>query len=71
MIDVGAVMLTHAEWLQIHQTIQVGKARANAQPRDWVEDFADENGQYMCLCHECKRSFIGYKRRVVCKLCTK
>jgi len=40
-----------------------------AGPRDWAEDFAHENGQYACICCECKQQFIGHKRRVVCKAC--
>lgn len=38
--------------------------------RDWEEDFQQENGQYMCTCHICKNTFIGYKRRTVCKVCS-
>ncbi len=38
-------------------------------PRDWTEDYAQENGNYMCLCGECWREFFGYKRRVTCKTC--
>ena len=37
--------------------------------RDWPEDFPHENGQYMKACHVCKNTFIGHKRRVVCKVC--
>jgi hypothetical protein len=37
--------------------------------RDWPEDFPHENGQYMNTCHVCKNTFIGHKRRVVCKVC--
>lgn len=38
--------------------------------RDWPEDFSDENGNYSNTCMYCGESFQGYKRRVVCKLCT-
>ena len=41
----------------------------NTNPRDWHEDFSHENGQYMCVCCNCEKSFIGHKRRVTCKLC--
>ena len=37
--------------------------------RDWPEDFAHENGNYLCLCCLCKETFAGHKRRIVCKLC--
>jgi hypothetical protein len=37
--------------------------------RDWTEDFAFENGKYLNTCLECRRHFMGYKRRVICRLC--
>jgi hypothetical protein len=37
--------------------------------RDWREDFSHENGNYQCRCVTCEQSFIGHKRRVLCKLC--
>lgn len=37
--------------------------------RDWPEDFVHENGEYMNTCHSCGETFIGYKRRVTCKVC--
>jgi hypothetical protein len=37
--------------------------------RSWPEDFAGENGQYECICLHCKSHFLGYKRRMVCKVC--
>lgn len=37
--------------------------------RDWREDWAGENGQYICRCSQCQQTFIGYKRRVICKAC--
>ncbi len=39
-------------------------------PRDWPEDAAHENGNYLCRCCGCHETFIGYKRRVVCKVCS-
>jgi hypothetical protein len=44
---------------------------ALARPRDWSEDFAHENGQYMNHCHICHCTFFGHKRRVTCKSCSK
>ena len=38
--------------------------------RNWPEDSIYENGEYMCRCHVCNNTFIGYKRRVTCKLCS-
>jgi len=40
-----------------------------ATERDWPEDFAHENGEYMNTCHACGNTFMGYKRRVTCKVC--
>lgn len=37
--------------------------------RDWPEDYAHENGSYWNRCCLCSNNFIGYKRRIVCKLC--
>jgi len=39
--------------------------------RDWEEDFTHENGNYQMNCLICEKSFIGHKRRIVCKKCTK
>lgn len=38
-------------------------------PRDFPEDSSDENGDYICLCIKCGNTFIGYKRRFLCRLC--
>lgn len=37
--------------------------------KDWGEDFPHENGNYECRCAYCGHSFIGHKRRVVCREC--
>ncbi len=37
--------------------------------RNWTEDAPHENGKYQCTCVFCKETFIGHKRRVVCKVC--
>jgi hypothetical protein len=37
--------------------------------RDWTEDFPHENGKYQNECLVCRETFLGHKRRVVCKLC--
>ncbi len=37
--------------------------------RSYIEDGNYENGNYMCLCGQCGLTFIGHKRRVVCKDC--
>lgn len=40
-----------------------------AQDGDWIEDFAHENGCYMCRCFDCAQIFHGHKRRAICKTC--
>lgn len=37
--------------------------------KDWTEDFTHENGNYINTCVDCRESFWGHKRRVVCKEC--
>lgn len=41
----------------------------NNGPRDWVEDFTTNSGTYQCRCIYCEQLFIGYKRRITCKVC--
>lgn len=36
---------------------------------DYPEDFPHENGRYLHNCNICKEEFIGYKRRITCKVC--
>ena len=36
---------------------------------DWLEDAQYPNGNYTCKCSICGQTFIGHKRRVVCKVC--
>lgn len=38
--------------------------------RNWLEDFDHENGTYQNTCVKCQATFVGHKRRVVCKICT-
>jgi len=37
--------------------------------RDYQEDASLENGNYENRCFKCGKLFIGYKRRVACKMC--
>lgn len=37
--------------------------------KSWQEDFSHENGNYTNCCIECKKLFLGHKRRVICKSC--
>ena len=38
-------------------------------PKNWVEDYKHENGNYICRCSKCKEYFYGHKRRPLCKEC--
>ncbi len=38
--------------------------------RDWKEDARHENGNYTCICSDCGETFMGHKRRVICKTCS-
>ena len=42
---------------------------ANAPDNSWTEDFPHENGMYNCVCSRCAETFMGHKRRNVCKKC--
>lgn len=35
----------------------------------WPEDAPYENGKYLCTCLACRGTFMGHKRRVICKTC--
>lgn len=47
----------------------VEKLKESPVQRDWVEDAELENGNYFNQCAACNITFIGHKRRVVCKAC--
>ena len=52
-------------------TPAVGEGAESMFPdaHNWPEDAAQENGSYCNTCSECKRVFIGHKRRVMCRVC--
>lgn len=55
-----------------HRRARAADAHTAAQPapeRNWTEDYTHENGNYVCVCWDCKQEFIGHKRRVTCKDC--
>lgn len=41
----------------------------SGDPYDWPEDFSHENGNYQNRCTTCGASFMGHKRRPLCKRC--
>lgn len=49
--------------------IGTNPSRLEESLRSWPEDFAHENGRYRNICYRCRESFIGHKRRVVCREC--
>ena len=42
----------------------------DTRKRDWPEDAAHENGNYLNRCWECNETFMGYKRRTTCRRCS-
>lgn len=38
-------------------------------PKNWTEDFDQENGCYINICPACNHEFMGHKRRYYCKEC--
>lgn len=48
---------------------QTGMNSLLREERNWTEDFPHENGKYLNTCSSCGKGFLGYKRRVICKLC--
>lgn len=45
------------------------KEKRREEARNWYEDAELENGKYQCVCVQCKKTFIGHKRRVQCRTC--
>jgi len=37
--------------------------------RDYPEDAEHENGNYVNLCSQCSKTFVGIKGRHTCRLC--
>lgn len=58
--------MTIEEYLAYEKDMQY----KSATEKDWTEDFTHENGDYFNQCCECKETFRGHKRRVVCRKCT-
>ena len=44
--------------------------RKNSGPKDWPEDYDDDNGMYTNICYICRHEFMGMKRRICCKECS-
>ena len=44
-------------------------SEATLLDRSWKEDFGHEDGNYRCICGECKQQFHGHKRRHLCRSC--
>ena len=42
---------------------------ATQEDRSYPEDEKHENGNYFNTCYHCGRTFVGHKRRAVCKVC--
>lgn len=40
-------------------------------PKNWTEDYEGKIGGYINKCVDCKNTFLGDKRRYICKECFK
>lgn len=56
-------------WMKAANIIKIPSG-VRESPGNWLEDFAHENGCYMCKCFTCGNIFHGHKRRAVCKVCS-
>lgn len=56
-------------WMKLTDITKV-PAGVRETAGDWPEDYAHENGCYMCKCFQCGNIFHGHKRRPVCKVCS-
>lgn len=68
-----ARLTAHRKDLQrqlMNLNVTIAIVRAKGSERDWPEDFLHENGLYNNWCCGCQKTFLGYKRRVICKLCS-
>jgi len=52
---------------QLNLTISIIKIKGTS--RDWTEDYPHENGLYSHSCYRCHQTFLGHKRRWLCKTC--
>lgn len=65
----AAWTLADAERLVVEELWVEIKTMVTQQIGDWPEDFEHENGGYFRRCVICSDSFLGHKRRVLCKVC--
>ena len=65
--------MTELEERRLRQQAQadayMAERKAAATAHDWPQDFAHEHGQYLNTCVNCIRTFIGHKRRSLCRAC--
>jgi hypothetical protein len=68
-VDGGLTLLKEVPPIEEFPAMSILVINGEVLSRDWVEDSHLENGNYWNKCCLCNNNFIGYKRRVVCKLC--
>lgn len=68
-VDGGLTLLKEVPSTEEFPAMSILAINGDVLSRDWVEDSRLENGNYWNQCCLCNNKFIGYKRRVVCKLC--
>lgn len=68
-MDAPITWMMRLERGRIDMAVKLWSKPGTISENDWVEDFHLENGNYLNRCIKCGCSFIGYKRRVICKAC--
>lgn len=61
----GHHLALRPKWLSL-----VDETRFGTPERNWWQDACFENGNYLNTCCFCEKTFIGHKRRVVCRQCS-
>jgi hypothetical protein len=56
------------EWTKLMNKIKT-QILDLASPKNWIEDYPHENGNYVNKCIQCGEFFLGHKRRVICREC--
>ena len=59
-------ILNHMDLIDYEKALNVPRVDS---PKNWIEDYENENGNYICRCCRCKEYFFGHKRRVLCAEC--
>jgi len=59
------------KWVAEHKDMKPDSwTKIQENPKDWVEDFKLESGNYFNMCIICESQFSGHKYRRICKECS-